>query len=105
MAKSTGTAPTATATATASTRPISAARGFTYATTTGCGKPVTVQHVVRRCYAVSIAGKVAGYITAASPTNAINRVAGNTLQTLKLHAVGKHPNAATAATLAQLAKH
>lgn len=89
----------------AATKPVSEARGFTYSTTTGCGKPVTVQHVVRRCYAVSIGGKVAGYITAASPSNAINRVAGNTLQTLKLHALGKHPNAATAATLAQLAQH
>ena len=86
-------------------KPTSEARGFTYSTTTGCGKPVTVQHVVRRCYAVSIGGKVAGYITAASPSNAINRVAGNTLQTLKLHALGKHTNAATAATLAQLAQH
>lgn len=81
------------------------ARGYTYTGTLACGTPVTVQHVVRRCYAVSIKGKVAGYITAATPTNALYRVAANTVQTLKLHALAKHPNAATAATLAQLAKH
>ena len=62
---------------------------FTYATKLACGTPVTIAHVVRRRYVVFNAKGVAiGYVTASMAnghTNAINRVNGNTLATLRLH--------------------
>jgi len=58
---------------------------FTYTGTTACGKTATLVHVFRRRYTVAVAGKAMGYITAANHVNAINRLNGNTMQTLKLH--------------------
>lgn len=54
-----------------------------------CGTPVTLVHVVRRRYAVLVAGKLAGYYTAAlaqgNHTNALQRAYASTLATLRLH--------------------
>lgn len=50
------------------------------------GSAITVVHVTRRRYVVFNAkGAAIGYITASDPANAINRVEGNTLDTLRLH--------------------
>lgn len=66
-----------------------AANHWQAAVTMACGTNVQVVHVVRRRYAVLVAGKLAGYYTAAlaggNHTNALQRLYGNTLQTLKLH--------------------
>ena len=59
---------------------------FMHKGTLADGTAVTLVHVVRRRYVLfDKAGKALGYVTASDPANAINRVEGNTLTTLKLH--------------------
>lgn len=58
---------------------------FTYSGTTANGQPVVLVHVLRRRYHVYVAGTYAGYVTAANPTNAINRANAYTAQTMRLH--------------------
>ena len=58
---------------------------FTYTGTTADGQPVVLVHVMRRRYHVYIAGTFAGYVTAATAVNAINRANAYTAQTMRLH--------------------